>query len=84
MNMCCLHCGRLTYFSKMKTEVGGSAHSPFITLLPRHSQFGSDSLSGNGVWFTKSHIVLIISFLRVVLFTQLIVDKLKKRHAVSS
>jgi len=30
------------------------------------------------VWFTESHIVLVISFLLVVLFTQFIVDKMKK------
>ena len=37
------------------------------------------------MWFTESHIVLIISFLLVVLFTQFIVDKMKKkRRAVSS
>jgi len=30
------------------------------------------------VWFIESHIVLIISFLIVVLFTQFIVDKFKK------
>jgi len=30
------------------------------------------------VWFTESHIVLIISFL-LVLFTQFIVDKMKKK-----
>jgi len=30
------------------------------------------------VWLTESHIVLIISFLLVVLFTQFIVDKMKE------
>jgi len=30
------------------------------------------------MWFTESHIVLIISFLLAVLFTQFIVHKLKK------
>jgi len=30
------------------------------------------------VWFTESHIVLIISFLHVALFAQFIVDKKKK------
>jgi len=30
------------------------------------------------MWFTESHTVLIISFLLVVLFTQFIVDKMKK------
>jgi len=31
------------------------------------------------MWFTESHIILIISFLLVVLFTQFIVDKMKKK-----
>jgi len=30
------------------------------------------------VWFTELHLVLIISFLLLVLFTQFIVDKMKK------
>jgi len=30
------------------------------------------------VWFSESHIVLIISFLLFVLFMQFIVDKMKK------
>jgi len=30
------------------------------------------------MWFTESHLVLIISFLLVVLFTQFIVHKMKK------
>jgi len=30
------------------------------------------------VWFTESHIVLIISFVLIILFTQFIVDKMKK------
>ena len=36
------------------------------------------------MWFTESHIVLIISSLLVVLFTQFIVDKIKKRRTVKS
>ena len=44
-----------------------------------------DPLSGNGMWFTESHIVLIISFLLVVLFTNFIANKMKKKkRAVSS
>jgi len=31
------------------------------------------------VWFIESQIILIISFLLVVLFTQFIVDKMKKK-----
>ena len=30
------------------------------------------------MWFTELHLVVIISFLLVVLFTQFIVDKMKK------
>jgi len=37
-----------------------------------------DHLSGNGVRFTETHRVLIISFLVLVLFTQIIVDKITK------
>jgi len=33
------------------------------------------------VWFTESHIVLIISFL-LVLFTHFIVDKMKKKFVL--
>ena len=36
------------------------------------------------MWFTESHIVLIISFLLFVLFTQFIVDKMKKSRAILS
>jgi len=43
-----------------------------------------DPLSGKRVWFTESHIILIISFLIVILFTQFIVDKMKKSRSVSS
>ena len=46
--------------------------------VPRRSQFGRWPSSGKRSWFTESHIVLIISFLLVVLFTQCIVDKIKK------
>ena len=50
-----------------------STLSPCLTLLSRRVQS-----FGKRVWFTESHIVLIISFLLVVLFTQFIVDKIRK------
>jgi len=31
VNVCCLHCGRLTHFSKMKTEVGGLSKTLVFT-----------------------------------------------------
>ena len=39
-----------------------SARSPFITLLPWCFQFGWWSSFRKWVWFTESHIVLIVSF----------------------
>jgi len=47
--------------------------SPFVTLLSRRAQSGRWSSFGKRVWFTESHIVLIISFL-LVLFTHCILD----------
>jgi len=35
-----------------------------------------EPLSGKRVWFTESHIIFVISFLFVALFTQFILDKL--------
>jgi len=54
------------------TVVGNSARSPFVTLLSRSAQSGRSF--GKRVWFTESHIVLIIN-----LFAQFIVDKMKKK-----
>ena len=48
--------------------------SPFVSLLSRRAQYGRWSSFGKRVWFTESHIVLIISFLLVALFTQFILD----------
>jgi len=50
------------------------ARSSFVTLFSRRAQYGRWSSFGKWVWFTESHIVLIISFLLVVLFTQFILD----------
>jgi len=61
-----------------------STRSPFVTLLSRRAQFGRWSSFGKRVWFTVSHTVLIISFLLFVLFTQFIVDKMKRSRAVSN
>jgi len=60
-----------------------STWSPFLTLLSRRAQSGRWSSFGKLVWFTESHIVLIISFLLAVLFTQLIVG-IKQWSAISS
>ena len=46
-----------------------STRSPFLSLLPRCALYGRCFFFGKRVWFTESHIVL---------FTQFIVDKLKK------
>ena len=61
-----------------------STRSLFVTLLSRRAQSGRWSSFRKRVWFTESHLVLIISFLLVVLFTQFIVDKILKSHSVSS
>ena len=50
-----------------------STRSSFVTLLSRLAQSGRWSSFGKWVWFTESHLVLIISFL-LVLFTQFILD----------
>ena len=52
-----------------------STRSPFLSLLPRRAQYGRCFSFGKRAWFIESHIVL---------FTQFIVDKLKKKRAVSS
>ena len=61
------------------------ARSPFVSLLSRRSQSGRWSSFGKRVWFTESHIILIISFffLLIVLFTQFILD-IKHWSAISS
>ena len=62
----------------------GSTRSPFVISCPDVLRLVGDPLSGNGCGSPKSHLVLIISFL-LVLFTQFIVDKMKKKsQAVSS
>ena len=60
-----------------------STQSPFVTLLSRCAQSDKWSSFRKRVLFTESRIVLVISFLLVVLFTQFIVDKTKESHAVS-
>ena len=56
------------------------ARSPFVPLLSWRRQSGRWSFFGKWVWFTESHIVLIIL---VVLFTQFILDT-KQWSAISS
>ena len=43
-------------------RIGPSTRSPFVTLLSQRAQSGRWSFFGKRVWFTESHIVLIISF----------------------
>ena len=61
-------------YSNARMNWKHSTLSPFVTLLPRRAQSGRWSSFGKLVWFTESHIVLIISFLLLVLFTQFILD----------
>ena len=56
-----------------------STRSPVVTFFSRHAQSGRWSSFRKRVWFIESQIILIISFLLVVLFTQFIVDKMKKK-----
>jgi len=53
---------------KLRT-VRHSTRPPFLSLLSRRAQYGRCFSFGKRVWFTESHMVL---------FTQFIVDKLKK------
>ena len=69
----------IIYKTVSTKNVQNSARSPFVTLLSRRAQSGSWSPFGKRVWFTESHIVLHISISLVVLFTQFIVDKIKKK-----
>jgi len=65
-----------TVYARHDEKVICSTRSPFLSLLPRRAQYGRCFSFEKRVWFTESHIVL---------FTQFIVDKLKKkRRAVSS
>jgi hypothetical protein len=73
--------GQMDKISTVLCEV--STRSPFVTLLSRRAQSGRRSSFGKRVWFTESHLVLIISFL-LVLFTHFIFDKMNKSRAVSS
>ena len=49
-------------FLTLQDSDNGSTQSPFVSLLSRHSQYGRWSSFGKWVWFTKSHIDLIIVF----------------------
>jgi len=46
----------------IKNAYWSSTRSPFVSLLSRRPQSGRWSSSGKRVWFTESHIILIISF----------------------
>ena len=64
------------YLNMQPFRTSDSTRSPFVTLLSRSAQSGRWSSFGKRLWFTESHNFLIISF---VLFTQFIVDKMKKK-----
>ena len=51
----------------------GCTRSPFLTWVSRRAQSGRWSSFDRRVWFTESHIVLVIYFI-VVLFTQFILN----------
>ena len=53
-----------------------STRSPLLPCLSRHTQSGRWSSFGKRVWFTESHIVLVICF---CLFTSFILDTKKMR-----
>jgi len=53
-----------------------STRSPLLPYLSRHTQSGRWSSFGKRVWFTESHITLVISF---CLFTSFILDTKKMR-----
>ena len=57
-----------------KGKLSSSTRPHYLTLLSQRAQTGRRSSFEIRVWFTESHIFLIISFLIVVLFTQFIVD----------
>jgi hypothetical protein len=55
-----------------------STRSPLLPCLSRHTQSGKWSSFGKRVWFTETHIILVISF---YLFTRYILHT-KKRRAI--
>jgi len=55
-----------------------STWSPFVTLLSRRAQSGRWSFFGKRVWFSESHIVLIISFYPLFYLLNLLLIKWKK------
>ena len=77
--LCTTHNDFFFFFAVLRTyEVKASfstqsTQSPFVTLLSRRAQSGRWPSFGKRVWFTESHIVLIIYFL-LVLFTQFTLD----------
>jgi len=52
----------LKHYSNFIFIVRLYTRSPFVSLLSRRAQYGRRSSFGNWVWFTESHIVLIIYF----------------------
>jgi len=75
------HCLMKTEFTGPRSDRGWetcSTQSPFVTLLSPRAQSGRWFSFGKRLWFTESHLILIISILLVVLFTRFIVDNMKK------
>ena len=75
------HCSDVSLNSVLKTTLRYdpsfrtlSTRSSFVILTTRRTQSGRWSTFGKRVWFTESHLVSIISFLLLVLFTEFIVD----------
>jgi len=60
----------------MARRIEYSTRSPLLPCLSRRTQSGMRSSFGKRVWFTESHIVLVISF---CLFTSYILDTKKTR-----
>jgi len=57
-----------------------STRSPFVTLLSRPAQSGRWSSFGKWVWFTESHLVLIIPFFYLFYLLSLSWYKIKERY----
>jgi len=52
-----------------------STRLPFVTCMSRRAQFGTRTSLGRPVWFTESHLVLVIFFLpKFYLFILLLIQ----------
>jgi len=59
---------RMHSFAVLQFRPNFSTRSPFVILLSRRAQYGSWSSFGKRVWFTESHLVLIIYFFHFLFF----------------